>query len=237
MIERDNDRHGRGRLRTALAVAAVTAVVASMAIVGTVAAQPGQRFADVPRTHYAYESIEWAVTNEITQGCGDGRNFCPADTLNRAQMVTFLKRYHDKFHGTSTGSGGTGDNGDPEEYTLSGFGTDEESVRLSAGRYRVSFALEHDNPLVEDFTKIVLTVEDSSGARSRETVADSGAIAAGAVWDGVRTYRASGHTITVGDRLGELEPGRIYFHVSITTVSGKPSQAPNAEWEIVVTER
>ena len=92
-----DDKPGTGRLRTALAVAAVTAVVASMAIVGTVAAQPGQRFRDVPRTHYAYSSIEWAAVNGITQGCGDGRYFCPDDTLNRAQMVTFLKRYHDEF--------------------------------------------------------------------------------------------------------------------------------------------
>ena len=75
----------------------MTAVVASLAIVGTVAAQPGQRFLDVPRTHYAYESIEWAVTNGITYGCGDGRNFCPEQTLTRAHMVTFLKRYHDQF--------------------------------------------------------------------------------------------------------------------------------------------
>ena len=101
MFERDNDKPGVRRLRTALAIAGVTAVVASLAIVGTVAAQPGQRFLDVPRTHYAYNSIEWAVLNGITHGCGDGRNFCPEQTLNRAHMVTFLKHYHDRFHGTS----------------------------------------------------------------------------------------------------------------------------------------
>ena len=86
MFERRNDKHGTGRLRTALAIAAVTAVVASMAIVGTVAAQPGQRFLDVPRTHYAYDAVNWAVDNKITLGCGDGRNFCPDDTLNRAYV-------------------------------------------------------------------------------------------------------------------------------------------------------
>ena len=48
MFERRNEKHGAGRLRTALAIAAVTAVVASMAIVSTVAAQPGQRFLEAP---------------------------------------------------------------------------------------------------------------------------------------------------------------------------------------------
>ena len=140
MFERDNHKPGAGRLRTTLAVAAVTAVVASMAIVGTVAAQPGQRFNDVPRTHYAYESIEWAVTNGITQGCGDGRNFCPDQTLNRAHMVTFLKRYHDKFHGTASGNGDNGD--EPEEWVIDGLGSgDFDSVTLPEGRYRVSIAV------------------------------------------------------------------------------------------------
>ena len=140
MFERDKDKPGAGRLRTALGVAAVTAVVASMAIVGTVAAQPGQRFLDVPRTHYAYESIEWAVTNGITQGCGDGRNFCPEQTLNRAHMVTFLKRYHDKFHGTTAGNGDNGD--EPEEWVIDGLGSgDFDSVTLPEGRYRVSIAV------------------------------------------------------------------------------------------------
>ena len=104
MFERKKEKRGMGRLRTALAIAAVTAVVASVAIVGTVAAQSGQRFRDVPRTHYAYTSIEWAFVNGITEGCGDGRYFCPDDTLNRAQMVTFLKRYHDEFSGATSTS-------------------------------------------------------------------------------------------------------------------------------------
>lgn len=232
MIERDNDRHGRGRLRTALAVAAVTAVVASMAIVGTVAAQPGQRFADVPRTHYAYESIEWAVTNEITQGCGDGRNFCPANTLNRAQMVTFLKRYHDKFHGTSTGSGGNGNDDDPIEVTLREFGTDEESVVLPAGRYRVEFTLEHDMPLVTDFISVKVTVEDADG-RDETLVTQAFAAPFSSSAESF-TMRA---TFDVGTRLGQMDPGRIYFNVTLTPQNASNSRAPWAEWEIEVTER
>ena len=68
-----------------------------IALVGTVAAQTDQRFEDVPPDHYAYHSVDWAVENGITAGCGDGTNFCPERNLNRAHMVTFLKRYHDRF--------------------------------------------------------------------------------------------------------------------------------------------
>ena len=141
MFERRNQKRGAGRLRTALAIAALTALVASMAVVGTVAAQTGQRFLDVPRTHYAYQSIDWAVVNGITQGCGDGRYFCPEDKLNRAQMVTFLKRYHDRFHG-ATGTPTTTTTTVPQDVVLSGLGSgDYDSVTLSEGRYRVSIAV------------------------------------------------------------------------------------------------
>ncbi|MDE2753765.1 MAG: S-layer homology domain-containing protein [Gemmatimonadota bacterium] len=236
MFERDNERHGRGRLRTALAVAAVTAVVASMAIVGTVAAQPGQRFSDVPRTHYAYTSIEWAVTNGITQGCGDGRNFCPADTLNRAQMVTFLKRYHDTFHGTTSsgsgGSGGSGNSDDPIEFTLREFGTDEESVTLPEGRYRVEFTLEHDMPLVDDFVSVRVTVEDADG-RDETLITQLFA----APFSSSAESFTSRATFDVGERLGQLDPGKIYFNVTLTPQNANNSRAPWAEWEIEVTER
>ena len=233
MFEHRNDKHGTGRLRTALTIAAVTAVVASVAIVGTVAAQPGQRFMDVPRTHYAYESIEWAVTNQITQGCGDGRNFCPADPLNRAHMVTFLKRYHDKFGSGSDGSDDSDDNGDPGEYTLSDYGSTDESVSLSAGRYRVTFTLEHDANL-DEFASIALTVEDSGGRREalcvQETTAAKG-------YDTKDTYTCR-ENIEVGNRLGELDPGRIYFEVAIAdNTSDSVDRVHFAEWEIVIIER
>ena len=231
MFERDNDKHGTGRLRTALAIAAVTAVVASMAIVGTVAAQPGQRFNDVPRTHYAYQSIEWAVTNGITRGCGDGRNFCPDGTLNRAEMVTFLKRYHDKFHSDASDDSDDSDDSDgPVEFTLREFGSDEESVTLPTGRYRVEFSLEHDMDLSEDFTDVTLTVEDSDGRE--ETLVNNVNLAI----NDTRNFTARA-TFDIGTRLGQLEPGRIYFTVKIGVKGGQTSRAPWAEWEIVISER
>ena len=232
MFERRNDKHGTGRLRTALAIAAVTAVVASMAIVGTVAAQPGQRFLDVPRTHYAYDAVNWAVDNKITLGCGDGRNFCPDDTLNRAHMVTFLKRYHDKFGSSaSDGSDDSDDNGDPGEYTLSDYGTTDESISLPAGRYRASFTLEHDGNLNE-FISITLTVEDSDG---RENTLCTVATSSG--FENVRSYTCRA-TFEVGTRLGQLDPGRIYFTVAIADdPDDTGNRVPFAEWEIVISER
>ena len=232
MFERHNDKHGTGRLRTALAIAAATAVVASMAIVGTVAAQPGRRFFDVPRTHYAYQSIEWAVTNGITEGCGDGRNFCPDDTLNRAQMVTFLKRYHDNLHvDTSDDSDDSDDSSDPEEYTVGDYGSTDESINLPAGRYRVRFTLEHDGNLGE-FDQITLTVEDSGGREVALCVQDTMT-----GYDDEDTYICR-DDIEVGTRLGQFDPGRIYFTVAITDdPDDQTNRVHFAEWEILITER
>ena len=80
-------------MRKKLLVTAVIVVVALGA--GVAGAQVQQRFNDVPTDHYAYEAVNWAVAAGITVGCGDGTNFCPERNLNRAHMVTFLKRYHD----------------------------------------------------------------------------------------------------------------------------------------------
>ena len=88
-------RPKRKTLMLAVAAAGVLALIAGSVSVGI--ALQAQRFNDVPTDHYAYDAVEWAVAVGVTSGCGDGTDFCPADTLNRAQMVTFLKRYHDWF--------------------------------------------------------------------------------------------------------------------------------------------
>ena len=87
-------------MRKKLLVTAVIVVVALGA--GVAGAQVQQRFNDVPTDHYAYEAVNWAVAAGITRGCGDGTNFCPERNLNRANMVTFLKRYHDWLTGPPT---------------------------------------------------------------------------------------------------------------------------------------
>lgn len=213
MFTRNNENHARDRLRTVLAVAAATAVMVSIAIVGTVAAQPGQRFRDVPTDHYAYDSIEWAVVNEITLGCGDGRNFCPDDTLNRAQMVTFLKRYHDKFgSGSSGGSNDPDSNGDTETQVVSGRGArTSRAVTLDSGFYEVEFEIEARIPLgVITLTAIDEDNDDELLYRSETIDVDE--------HEEVRRLRVGG--------FGNPEPGRIWFEV----------EAPaSAEWEIKVT--
>ena len=80
-------------MRKKLVITTVILVVALGA--GVAGAQVQQRFDDVPTDHYAYEAVNWAVEIGVTRGCGDGTNFCPDRNLNRANMVTFLKRYHD----------------------------------------------------------------------------------------------------------------------------------------------
>ena len=104
---------------------------------------------------------QWAVENGITQGCGNGRNFCPEQTLNRAHMVTFLKRYHDKFGSDASDANDASDNSensdDPEEHVIDGIGSDSVSISLPAGRYSVEFTVVHTRDLAE----ISLIAEDS----------------------------------------------------------------------------
>lgn len=53
-----------------------------------------QRFPDVPDTRenaFFYKAVAWAVEQEITNGRPNG-NFCPQDTVNRSEFVTFLWR-------------------------------------------------------------------------------------------------------------------------------------------------
>lgn len=236
---RRNRKPGGRRWIKAVAIGAAAVALVTSAIVGTVAAQTLQLFEDVPRGHYAHDAIQWAVENGITEGCGDGRNFCPDQPLDRAHIVTFLKRYHDKFgSGASVGSGaspGAGTTGTRAEYMLDGWGSDEESISLPAGRYSVSFALVYDDGdrnLSQEFASVTLKVEDSNG-RTR-TLVDStrGDLSSNTT----RTF-ADRASFEVGTRLGQLDPGRIYLAVELAIKSGQTSRASWAEWEIVVSER
>ena len=213
MPERYNDKHGTRRLIKILAVFVTATAVASSAIVGTVAAQTSQLFGDVPRGHYAYEAIEWAVENGITVGCGDGTNFCPTKTLNRAQMVTFLKRYHDKF-GTDAPTSSSGSNDDSEvETTIRGGGSDfTRSVRLTSGWWEVEFDVDDDRRLGQ----VTLEAVDEDDVRVEivdEAVTDD--------------YFSDSFRIRVGGGSGTLAPGRVWFDVD--TRSG-------ATWTITVSE-
>ena len=52
---------------------------------------PQLSFQDVNREDYFYDSVQWAVKNEIANGL-DGGVFAPGRSCTRAQMVTFLWR-------------------------------------------------------------------------------------------------------------------------------------------------
>ena len=71
-------------LRTTL----VTTIFLSLAANQTATAQT---FTDVPMNHWAHSHVEVLAANGITAGCGNG-NYCPEDSVNRAQMAVFLER-------------------------------------------------------------------------------------------------------------------------------------------------
>lgn len=54
------------------------------------------KFSDVKKDAYYYDAVKWAVENGITAGTGDGK-FSPDEPCTRAQMVTFLYRFYQKF--------------------------------------------------------------------------------------------------------------------------------------------
>ena len=54
-------------------------------------AQPVPTFNDVPQDYWAFSFIEQFAALGITSGCGNG-NFCPEDTVTRAQMSVFVMR-------------------------------------------------------------------------------------------------------------------------------------------------
>ena len=55
---------------------------------------PPTRFWDVPANHPHYGDIEWLADRGITEGCAPDR-YCPDEPVTRAQLATFLRRYHE----------------------------------------------------------------------------------------------------------------------------------------------
>ncbi|TNF24885.1 MAG: S-layer homology domain-containing protein [Deltaproteobacteria bacterium] len=52
-------------------------------------------FADVAKGSTFYKHIETLKSKCVTNGCGDGTNFCPTDSLTRAQAAIFIARTFD----------------------------------------------------------------------------------------------------------------------------------------------
>ena len=207
----DNNSHHRRTRRIKLsALAGAAVVVALVAVVGTAVAQGGQRFGDVPTDHYAFDSVNWAAENGITGGCGDGTNFCPDTNLNRAHMVTFLKRYHDRF-----GTGVTVAWSDPVDgsggVTLTGSGSNlTQAVDVTEGRWRVTFAVEDS----EELGAVTLTAFDDGDDQDLLVIE----IVKENTYSQTTQFRA-------GDGIFDLAPGRVWFEVSAST---------GATWTITV---
>ncbi|WP_420611995.1 S-layer homology domain-containing protein [Candidatus Spongiisocius sp.] len=166
---RQGGRRGRdGRLRrmwqrraSRLAVGVVAAAVA-LTVAAVALAQGIGQFRDVPNNHYARDAVEWAVQNDITYGCRDGTYFCPERTVNRAESVTFLHRYHNNVirqlenriraleSGSVQGSNPNAGFGNdttpttvpPRTFTTRGTQHQARSFNLPAGVYEAVFTLE-----------------------------------------------------------------------------------------------
>ena len=150
-------RRRGSRLTVGVVAAAVALTAAAVAL-----AQGTGQFRDVPGNHYARDSVQWAVQNNITYGCGDGTYFCPETYVNRAQSVTFLHRYHNNVirqlenriraleSGSVQGSNpNTGFGNDttpttvpPRTFTTRGTQHQVRSFSLPAGLYEAVFTLE-----------------------------------------------------------------------------------------------
>ena len=62
---------------------------------------PDPEFGDVPVDAWYKHAVAALAASGITQGCGDGINFCPDTITTRAQMATFLYRATNRGGGTT----------------------------------------------------------------------------------------------------------------------------------------
>jgi len=59
---------------------------------------PQHPFVDVPDGKFYTDAVKWAWAEGIVDGT-DATHFSPNKNCTRGQLVTMLKRYHDKFGG------------------------------------------------------------------------------------------------------------------------------------------
>ena len=80
------------KLIALLIAAAILASLSTFALAAAIFA-PKCPFDDVSADDYCYNAVVWAYENGITVGTSD-HTFSPDATCTRAQMITFLYRYH-----------------------------------------------------------------------------------------------------------------------------------------------
>ncbi|MBR4461066.1 MAG: S-layer homology domain-containing protein, partial [Erysipelotrichaceae bacterium] len=54
-------------------------------------------FPDVKESNYFYEAVRWAYSTGITTGVNNNTQFGVGQNCVRAMVVTFLKRYDDRY--------------------------------------------------------------------------------------------------------------------------------------------
>ena len=241
---RQGGRRGRdGRLRrmwqrraSRLAVGVVAAAVALTAAAVALAQGIGT-FRDVPDNHYARDAVQWAAQNNITYGCRDGTYFCPEQTVNRAQSVTFLHRYHNNVirqlenriralesgsvqgsnPNTGFGNQPTSTTVPPRKYTTRGTQHQTRSFNLPAGVYEAVFTLE---------------ATKAAAAHNQDTDADPEAVTliqveyrenSSSAWKtyAVSTLRLADATLPVADTLFRQAPATGTVDVEIANVPGR----------------
>lgn len=84
------DATRRGRPARRWIRAFLLAVIAGVLLIPA-AALAGERFGDVSAGGHA-PAIGWVADVGVTQGCGDGKDYCPTDPVTRAQMASFMQR-------------------------------------------------------------------------------------------------------------------------------------------------
>lgn len=220
------------RLAVGIAVAAVALTAAAVAL-----AQGIGTFRDVPDNHYAHDAVQWAVQNGITVGCRDGTYFCPETTVNRAQSVTFLHRYHNnvirplenRVRALESGSAGTPDRdagfgNQPapttvplRKYTTRGTQHQTRSFNLPAGVYEAVFTLE---------------ATKAAAAHNQDTDADPEAVTlirveyrenSSSAWKtfAVSDLKLEGGTLPAADALFRQAPASGTEDVEIANVPGR----------------
>ncbi len=213
----------------ALALASVAGALIASAQQPDTAPLGTDTFTDIGPTMWANEAIGWAVSEGITTGTS-ATTFSPLDTLNRAQMVTFLYRYHQNVvepelialqtqqRGHEQGHEqleGATESSSPEHvvtFTGTGKGT-TEFVTLAAGRHRVVFEVDNNHA---DFSPS-LSLKAFGRHEGRDSlVFEFGDEAAGSSsW--VETLDIGGFGVPEGE---------VYFEVEVE---------PGATWTLTVT--
>ena len=133
-------------------VALVAALVVGVGVFafGVASGQRSQTFTDVPAGSYYHDAVYWAAELDITTGCTDDK-FCPDDTLTRAQMITFLYRYHNQNNHTPPSHTHEDDEDQTDVKPIpsgEAAGTGLECLTSETGCNLANFGLEQDKVLV-----------------------------------------------------------------------------------------